>query len=700
MNKLQTNWLLPIIIALLITAISYLFLPDFYEKYLLEKAAEAPTNHDVYTAFGKISADEYDDKMEVSKYEELDGIKIEHREINNNYISTYTINWGNLPIINNPPTIVDIDGNGRNEFVLLYNYHDIISLHFVINDYETRYDIKLDTIPEHDATNAFDFKILDFYDVNNDGYKEVYLYVAEGYRLYPRKLYCVDLKNKTILYETPHYGAFIVTSYTTRINGSLRIVAGTQAVGNYPPSMPVPYPDSQSHTMIFDEKLQLVHTPVVQATPFSRVTVCPAVINGEERVVSLENPNNPDSLEAYRILIFDYQGTPHDTIPLPFAASFSSIGAFTEKEKALLYLNDINNQLYSCNLATGEFELLKINHFKKPVPVAQVDIDADGENEYIFKESTSNRYAITRNNLAHPVYFSTDFENLPLHNFVAIQSKDSGNLYCEGENSTLFFHYRHNEQYLLRTLLVYAGIFVIVLGFVLLINKLQSIRIKKRLQVQNQIQHLKFQNLRNQMSPHFTMNVINTISASILKNKKEEAYDHFNQFSRLVRSMLVEVSAGLRPLQSEIDFVESYLHLQKARFKDKFTTTFSIAENVNRNTPVPPLIIQNFVENAIKHGLRPLESGGLLTISVTQPNDSVVIVIQDNGVGREAAARNTSTFSTGRGNAVLNEYIGLINRSNRRKIRLETIDLTENGKASGTKIVVTIPEGLRDFKVV
>jgi LytS/YehU family sensor histidine kinase len=104
-------------------------------------------------------------------------------------------------------------------------------------------------------------------------------------------------------------------------------------------------------------------------------------------------------------------------------------------------------------------------------------------------------------------------------------------------------------------------------------------------------------------------------------------------------------------------------------------------------------VIQTFAENSLKHGILHLESSGRLAISVSKSIEGVIIEVEDNGIGRARAAE-LSEGSTGKGLAILKGYFDYYNRYNREKISFGIIDLVDaKGKASGTKVVIKIPDG-------
>jgi LytS/YehU family sensor histidine kinase len=163
-----------------------------------------------------------------------------------------------------------------------------------------------------------------------------------------------------------------------------------------------------------------------------------------------------------------------------------------------------------------------------------------------------------------------------------------------------------------------------------------------------------------------------------------------NKFTQLLRSLLNDAEKIYRSLSEEIDFVTTYLDLEKLRFGEKFNYEISIDENVNRQVKVPKLVLQTFAENAIKHGIMSCTGVGILKIKAERKGDYLILSVEDNGIGR-AKAEGLS-LSTGKGLKLAGEFYEILNQLNKMPIRHSIIDLyNEAGESSGTKVEVWVP---------
>jgi sensor histidine kinase YesM len=200
--------------------------------------------------------------------------------------------------------------------------------------------------------------------------------------------------------------------------------------------------------------------------------------------------------------------------------------------------------------------------------------------------------------------------------------------------------------------------------------------------------------LRSQMNPHFIFNTLNSINSYIIENKKDEASDYLTDFSRLMRIILEHSQKRTVTLAEELDALKLYLELESKRLNAVFDYNITINRDIDpKEILTPPLIIQPFAENAIWHGLREKRSGGHIGITVKKYDEGILIVVQDDGIGRRAAGKiekikEGNSFGT----AATMQRILL----NDPRSKVETEDLyTEDGKAAGTRVNIYLYHNFR-----
>ncbi|MEE4215452.1 MAG: histidine kinase, partial [Bacteroidales bacterium] len=192
-----------------------------------------------------------------------------------------------------------------------------------------------------------------------------------------------------------------------------------------------------------------------------------------------------------------------------------------------------------------------------------------------------------------------------------------------------------------------------------------------------------------QFDPHFIFNVLSSIAYFIETGKKEEANSYLLKFSNLLRKIVSE-DDYIRPLEKELDFIRDYCDMQKLIMEEKLKYDVHVSSPESLKIHVPRMLIHNFVENAIHWGIGPKAVGGKVNITL-ESNDEHIITISDDGVGRKAG-HGKLRRGTGKGMEITNELIQLLNRNNRKKMRLVIDDLYDDkGNPCGTKVTLTIP---------
>jgi len=219
-------------------------------------------------------------------------------------------------------------------------------------------------------------------------------------------------------------------------------------------------------------------------------------------------------------------------------------------------------------------------------------------------------------------------------------------------------------------------------------------RDKERNELQNQLMQMEMQALRSQMNPHFIFNAINSIQHYVLTNEKDLANKYLVKFARLMRNVLELTKQELVHINDEIETIKLYVEIEALRFEDIFSFKLNIAPGLeNSKIQVPPLIIQPFVENAIWHGLLLKEGQKELTINIFGSDGELIIEVEDNGIGREAAKEFDKNKLKGKsfGMEITKDRLGILEKMIGTPIHFKIIDKTmESDGTLGTKVIITV----------
>mgnify|MGYP001164690620 CR=1 FL=1 len=198
-----------------------------------------------------------------------------------------------------------------------------------------------------------------------------------------------------------------------------------------------------------------------------------------------------------------------------------------------------------------------------------------------------------------------------------------------------------NQRYLLGSvlLLVTITLFITIRFYRIkqrdnILLKQQKDEIEQKTEALNK-QAAEISKYRTQMNPHFIFNALNSVQHFILKENKNSALDYLNDFSRLMRLTLYNSDKDFISLNDEKDFLSFYVNFEQQRFKDKFEFDFHFDPELDaENVLIAPMLIQPFVENAIKHaGLSSIKNP-LIEVSILLENEVLHVSIDDNGKGR------------------------------------------------------------------
>jgi ligand-binding sensor domain-containing protein len=203
--------------------------------------------------------------------------------------------------------------------------------------------------------------------------------------------------------------------------------------------------------------------------------------------------------------------------------------------------------------------------------------------------------------------------------------------------------------------------------------------------------------LQAQMNPHFIFNCLNSIQQFVFDKDMMATNEYISSFARLIRATLNHSSRPFISVAEEVEYLSDYLALEKMRFKEKMDYVVDTEPELDvYRMLLPPMLLQPYVENCVRHGLRHKTSGqGYVRIHFRRQAERLVVTIRDNGIGRKRAME----YKTGehieyqsKGMSLTSARIQMINVLYKSQIDVSIEDLhNDAGRPEGTRIVISFP---------
>jgi sensor histidine kinase YesM len=246
-----------------------------------------------------------------------------------------------------------------------------------------------------------------------------------------------------------------------------------------------------------------------------------------------------------------------------------------------------------------------------------------------------------------------------------------------------------------------CAIFFIAIIYLLVKNEFKKQRIKQQFEteknkLEKELQQSTLASIKSQMNPHFLFNALNTIQSYIYQNDKQNASQYLGKFSELTRMILEMSNREKVSITEEIKALKLYLELEQLRFEEKLKYEIVVTKNVDEEMiHIPSMLIQPYVENAIKHGLLHKKDNWLLHISFERKENTLIVMVDDNGIGRKRSQelqklklKQHQSFAMSANEKRLN----ILNKGLEKPIALQIIDKTnDSGEACGTTVILNIP---------
>jgi hypothetical protein len=238
-----------------------------------------------------------------------------------------------------------------------------------------------------------------------------------------------------------------------------------------------------------------------------------------------------------------------------------------------------------------------------------------------------------------------------------------------------------------------GALFVFLVGYLVFWwAKKQS---EKRNAVQMEIQSLKLKALSAQMNPHFIFNSLNSIQRFLLDNDVRNSNKYLAKFANLMRLILNNSSYTFVGISEVVQVLTFYMELEQLRFGNKFQFQINVDPAIDLSkTRVPPMLIQPFAENAILHGILPLEDKpGEVIINIKAATaHALKCTVTDNGVGREFHVGKLEKAHKSKGLEITKERLGSYGMYTGVHYEVLITDLCDaQGNSTGTQVMLDLP---------
>ncbi|UBM61589.1 histidine kinase [Candidatus Sulfidibacterium hydrothermale] len=585
----------------------------------------------------------------------------------------------------------DYDGNGKKEIYIFATSHDSIFLHveeplnhdkIIIN----RMFITTIGVNTHKQP-SYGIKINGLEKMSNQASFKSLIFTINGFFDYNTRFSAqIDIKNKRIIKtEGLHFPPYISAICDVDNDGRKEAFIWGEVPSNTFDT--VPFSDSKAWFMILNNKMKFKYPPISFPSHYGISFSFPVGSPGNYKIYFFYSKTR-NSLST----LYLYDTSKHQLKDTHIKLKVSAKSLIKTGQNRTLIIRTKKRKFYLLS-ETGKLKKLpNCPSIVFPYTKRSFLCTFRGKQSYFFPTKNPLGYMLLNDHFEKLAFLKLNNSfNYHYHiTFWRIMHGKKVQLLVYNDDKPFLFNISRNPYYYIWPL-IYLAVFGFFLAFVYAISYSQKQRLKKKEELEKRILSLQLITLKGQIRPHFIFNALNAIMANINLGQYDLAYKYLGKFSRLLRMLYAEENKLVVSLHREMDFVRNYLEIEHFRFKENLIFSITIDDDINQDILIPRMLIQIFVENAIKHGIKNLNKPGKINIHIYQDKKSIIIEIEDNGIGRKAAAKKPANQKSGYGLKVVNDMIAIHKKQTGIQVNYHYIDLySPDGKAEGTKVVVQI----------
>lgn len=681
----------PAFISLLIWGVIIFFIPHVFSKYKIKHLKDEYGMINTYYYYVDLDSDGNSERISFDLNDTPQTKIIVSK--NGRVMNQYNLRF--QPPVENYFYTNDFNSDGYSECYIFTLNDDSIFLN-IIDPVKGRQiliaDRFIDSWKQAPTTiNEPYFKVAGMTTGEKSGMKDLLFFITTGYSLKPRKVYRYDIFNDSLI-KSPESGAVIIDCIIADINNdhSPEYLADITATGNYDENYP--FSDHYTWLMILDKNLKFLFQPV-------KISDDPATVSLSE----LKNGKN-----SYIVAFNDYFGSDNFSSTMSLFSSHGELlaqkpVAGNEPTFSTIIPNKKNNYrtffLLKDRLTRIEEVDTALNIVNKmTIPGIDIsnfkyflDADGDGKNEIIFLGTDKNSLVIVQEDFRFPVtweFYRGKIEHPKIS--VCHYSEEKPQLYLQFSDHGEYISFRRNALFFFKYPIFFC-LYFIVLALITAIFRIQRYRLEIKLETERKIAGLQMKAIKNQVDPHFTLNILNAIGSLYANEKDRGKADYiFGKYAKLIRQTVISSDKIIVPLSDELDFIRNYLDLEKFRRDDSFSYSIETDQGIDSLLKVPRMLIYTFVENAAKYGISNRSQKGNIKIAVCKNGSVCLISVEDNGPGLQT--NGDSNHGTGKGLVIVRDLIELYFRLEKIKISYTLENkIGPDGNISGTLATIIFP---------